>query len=471
MVFSEVLRRFVQQTPVCVMCGVVLENVLAAKKLDELFQRSAQRQYQRELLFSTMVDLMSLVVARIERSPHSAYQRLRGQIPVSITAMYDKLRGLEPLTCRALVRHTAREAGVALRLLKGTRTPLLPGFRTLLLDGNHLGGTEHRLEVLRTTNAGALPGLSLAVLDPELGMLVDVIPCEDAHTQECQLLDPLLANVEPDDLFITDRHFCTSAWLFQLARRQAYLLTRQHAGHLRVRLLGKRRFVGDSETGAVYEQATELTDPATNETLQVRRVSVVLKQPTRDGDLEIHLLTNLPKRVNAPTVASVYRRRWNLETAFQELTLHLRCEVNTLGYPGAALFAFCVAAACYNLLALVTGSLRATHGETTIDEQLSHYYLAEELSGTYRGLQIAVPETEWTVFADQTPAQLRHTLTQLAAAVDLSSYRKHVRGPKKPATHRSSAPRQHVATERLLNPDLYPTKRHKRKKPRPIQSG
>jgi IS4 transposase len=57
--------------------------------------------------------------------------------------------------------------------------------------------------------------------------------------------------------------------------------------------------------------------------------------------MEIHLLTNLPaSSVSAITAASLYRERWTLEAAFNELTLHLRCEINTLGYPKAALFAF-----------------------------------------------------------------------------------------------------------------------------------
>jgi hypothetical protein len=40
----------------------------------------------------------------------------------------------------------------------------------------------------------------------------------------------------------------------------------------------------------------------------LRRVTVVLDQPTRDGDTEIHLLTNLPVRhARAEVVAGLYR--------------------------------------------------------------------------------------------------------------------------------------------------------------------
>ena len=59
------------------------------------------------------------------------------------------------------------------------------------------------------------------------------------------------------------------------------------------------------------------------------------------------------------TLAQLYGKRWTLETAFAELTCHLCCEVNTLGYPKAALFGFCVAVAAYNALAVVKAALRS----------------------------------------------------------------------------------------------------------------
>ncbi len=92
-----------------------------------------------------------------------------------------------------------------------------------------------------------------------------------------------------------------------------------------------------------------LTDPETGEEMTVRRITVELDKPTRDGEKEVHLLSNVPEEdgiiadvegVTALTLAKLYLERWLLETAFKTLTVHLRCEPNTLGYPPAALFAF-----------------------------------------------------------------------------------------------------------------------------------
>src|SRR5689334_2520998 len=56
----------------------------------------------------------------------------------------------------------------------------------------------------------------------------------------------------------------------------------------------------------------------------------------------------------------------------------LRCEPNTLGYPPAALFAFCTAIACYNLVAAMLGAVRVVHGQPEA-EKLSSHQVAEEL--------------------------------------------------------------------------------------------
>lgn len=457
MVLGEIFERFVEQSPVCVMQRAVMENIFGPVKLNALFHGFAEVQYERELLFSTLVDVTSLVVCRITPSIHAAYMRLRDRIPVSVKALYDKLSHVELSTSRALVQHTAGEVVALIERMKGCRATLLPGFRVRILDGNHLSGSEHRLGVLRGTAAGALPGQSLVLLDPQRMVIEDVIPCEDGHAQERSLLDQVLPIIQPRDLVIDDRNFCTISFLFGIAQRKARFITRQH-GRMPWRALGHKRYVGKCKTGRVYEQAVILVDHG-RET-KVRRITVMLKKPTRDGDMEIHLLTNLPaSTVKAVRVATLYLKRWTLETAFQELTVHLRCELNTLGYPKAALFAFCVAVACYNLLAAVKGALRGVHGEPTLEKKLSNFYLTEEISGVYRGMMIAVPPESWVVFQNMSRMELTKTLRRWAGCIDLGNYRKHPRGPKKPPPARPNAKFHHVSTKKLLDEERLPQKR------------
>src|SRR5947207_9420433 len=121
----------------------------------------------------------------------------REQILGSLRAVYQKNRKGEPGTSRALVQFTARQAGELIDRCKGSRKPLLAGYDTLILDGNHLAKTQRRLEVLRNTSAGALPGQSLVLLDPARALIHDLIPCEDGHAQERSLTDSVLPILTP----------------------------------------------------------------------------------------------------------------------------------------------------------------------------------------------------------------------------------------------------------------------------------
>ena len=73
----------------------------------------------------------------------------------------------------------------------------------------------------------------------------------------------------------------------------------------------------------------------------------------------------------AKVVADLYRKRWTIETAFQELEATLDGEINTLGYPKAALFAFGVALVLYNLIARSRQRCATVHGERVVDEKVS----------------------------------------------------------------------------------------------------
>lgn len=461
MLGGEILERFVDEAPVCVMLRAALENCFAPEKLDAIFEQQAQVQYERELLFSSLVELMSLVVCRVHPSVHAAYQKKQHEATVSLKSFYNKLNGMEPTVCRGLVRHTAESVG---QVMAGwpPAEPLLKGHQVKVIDGNHLTGTDHRLGVLRDEGGAALPGVAVAVLDPDRGLIEDVLVAEDAYTQEVKLCEPILERVQPRDVIIADRHYCTSDFLYGVAACQAGFVIRQHMGHLSWQPEGPRRYRGRGASGLIYEQPLKLTHPQSGAELLVRRITVELDQATRNSESELHLLTNLSSDVaDAERVAQLYRQRWTVETAFQQVTTSLRCELDSLGYPPAALFSFCMAVACFNLFALILAALGSVHGQETVQEQVSLYYLTDELSGTYRGMMIAIPPSQWTCFQDLTATQLADQLNEWAQQVDLSSYRKHKRGPKK-QNKRPYAGNKHVSTSRLLkNQQKPPTKEPK----------
>ena len=158
--------------------------------------------------------------------------------------------------------------------------------------------------------------------------------------------------------------------------------------------------------------------------------------------------------MNPPTAlqaAEAYGTRWTVEQAFQTLTDVLCCEVKTLGYPQAALFAFSTAVLAYNAYAVVKAALRATHGRAVIEENLSEYHLMTDVAVTYVGMDIAVPDACWDSYQEMPPEAFANVLTKLAGQVKLSRYPKKKRGPKKPRPARKSAKQNHhIATSRVL---------------------
>jgi hypothetical protein len=132
------------------------------------------------------------------------------------------------------------------------------------------------------------------------------------------------------------------------------------------------------------------------------------------------------------------------------VTQTLACEINTLAYPKAALFVFCLALVVANAVAVIKAALRAEHGEEEADE-MSGYYLALEIEQTHEGMMVALPPPRWTMFRNMTAEQFADTLREIAAHVDLSLYRKSKRGPKTPPPKRGRYKNGgHVSTHKLL---------------------
>src|SRR5947209_1418396 len=291
MLFEPLFERFAQGTPLSVMTRALLENVLRPEPLDDLFERLADKQYTKELLFSTLVETMALVACRLYKSPRAVYTEHPEWFPVTLKCVYEKLQGVELPVMRELVRDNARRCQDIVEELTGQVPPLLPGYRVKILDGNALAGTDHRIKELRQTTAAALPGKSLVVLDPALGLAIDVIPCEDGHAQERSLFADVLETVEPGDLWIEDRNFCTVGFLFGVAQRRGFMLVREHKG-LPWQATSELRYAGRTDTGRVYEQEVEIP-AAEGEPLKLRRIVIRLNEPTRDGDTEVALLRRI----------------------------------------------------------------------------------------------------------------------------------------------------------------------------------
>ena len=163
---ANIFNAFIAASPVSVMLRGVMERVFRPERLDEIFEHNAQEQYTRELLFSSLVDLLSLVVCGIHPSVNAAYRAKAEDLNVTRNAIYAKLNGVEPAVSAALLRATTAELGELVAQMGGGQPPLLEGYPVRILDGNALAATERRLKVLRSVASAPLPGKSLVVFRP-----------------------------------------------------------------------------------------------------------------------------------------------------------------------------------------------------------------------------------------------------------------------------------------------------------------
>lgn len=287
------------------------------------------------------------------------------------------------------------------------------------------------------------------VFDPVLALAIQVFPCEDGHAQERSVLSAVYPTIEANDVFIADRNFCTQTFLGTLQARQAYFVIREHQS-LPLASISALKYQGHTDTGMVSQQQAVLHTPE-GTAYSVRRITVQLHTPTREGDTEIIVLTNLPETVTAVQIAELYRKRWGIEGAFQQLEAHFQSEINTLGYPKAALFGFCLALVAFNIYSTVMAALRGAYPEQDINDTISPYYIAHELSRVTEGMRLVVPDTAWAIFRQSDVPSLSTVLLDLAKKMNLKKYTKAKRGVKKPPAKKTQfIDKPHVSTLRVL---------------------
>lgn len=442
-------EQFVQMSPVTVMARGLMERIFAPERMDQIFASHAKVQYQRELLFSSQVDLMSLVVNGVHKSVYAAYKAKALKQAISTTALYNKLNGVEIGVSQAVLRETASELQQLIQNMGGEQPNPCPGYEIRIIDGNCLAGTDHRLDAIRLFAAKALPGKMLVVLDPISKLVVDIFPIEDGHAQERSRFDEVLAVVKPNQIWIGDRNFCTAELLTTIGERSAFFVLRQH-GSLGWKEVSELTAKGQTDTGDIFEQFVEICYQG--KTLKCRRVVIKLFKPTRDQEQEIAILTNLsPQVADTACIAQLYRNRWSVETLFQTVTENLNGEIQTLAYPKAALFSLAMAFATYNILATIRAALGSVHGTGKVEAGLSDYYLVDEIQGLYRGMMISIPPSHWQVFEMFSIEEMGSVLQHCAYYVNLKRFLKATRGEKKkrPPLIVNSKHR-HVSTARCL---------------------
>ena len=304
---------------------------------------------------------------RLSASPRAAFLKRKLDLVASMSAFYRKLGSDGAAVSAAIVRETADRARELISAAGGLLPEPVPGYAARILDGNILTGTDHRIAELRSTRSAALPGMSLAVYEPVSGLIRDLILEENAHTQERALLDQVA--VEPGQLWIMDRNFCVRTFLFRILRTDAFFLVRWHASTMPFEPIEPLRSVGRCDTGEIFEQPIWVDDPeCEGRRYRLRRIVLRLDKPTRDGDTEIVLITNLPKYRLGGVVLPGLPRTMGNRGAFPEVDRPAALRDPDPGIPPSGPVRLLHVGPAGNALAVLKGNLRAVHGDEMVNE-------------------------------------------------------------------------------------------------------
>jgi IS4 transposase len=451
MLMNEVIEQWAKGSPVSVMARLALQHAFEPAWLDKLFKRKGGKQYERALLFSTTVELMSLVAIGLRPSLHAA-ARARPELGVSVQALYDKVNHTEPNLVRALVTESAMRLDAVLAPMIKDEPLTVPGYRLRIVDGSHLPATERRLKPLRGFGGAPLPGHSLIVYDPDRKLVIDIEPCEDAYTQERTVMVALIERAMPGELWIADSTFSTRTILGEWNRRGCNFIVREHSSTPNPDALGDMSCQGVIETGVVFEQAVEFE--AEGNTVPLRRIELRLNRATESGETVIRILTNLPsEEFTACSIARLYRGRWKIETMFQRLESVLHSEVKTLAHPRAALLAFGIAVMAYNVLSVIQEAISTAHDLRNSAIELSPFYIALEVTSCYAGMIRMTTAAVWKPYDAIDAPQLSRLLLEIAVHASPRELRKNPSSPKKPKEKSivsAAEKRRHVSTARVL---------------------
>jgi hypothetical protein len=444
-VYAELFKKFANNRPMATLGLISVRTIFSDSAIDDIFNETADTQYTKEIAFSLVANLLGSVALYGAPSINSAYQKVSPMVPVSLSALYQKLRNTEPKVCEVLVRRPAQRADQLIRQLKAVREEPIDGYRLRIIDGNYLARTQRRILELRNSTVSSLPGMSIAVYDYATDLITDLRVDENGHTNERKLTPSLYDVVNENDLFVADSLYCTYPNIDMFVELGAKYLIRHHSS-IPLEYAGTKVACGRCKTGKVFYQTVEMKDGRKATAIIIHR-----DRPGKDGKKVIVLLTNLKvTKKLAVKLANLYLKRWKIEEAFRQLTEYLSCEVKTLGYPRAALLAFSLAVSAYNCLRCIKAAVAANFGVEEVDENLSMYCVGLELKQATDGMLVVLDAEFWNQFETMSIPAIAKQMKRIASLVDFNRYRKSPRSPKKKKPPLKRQKHVHTATADIL---------------------
>ncbi len=356
------------------------EVVANRERLQDIFDRSRGRCYDKQLSFPSLVELVKTALLEHGGSGNQSFERAReaGEAAASKVAMYGKL-GRIPL---AVSEAFLAELSIDLRTLVPREAyrqspACLRSMNTVTLDGKAIKRVAKRLKPLRQVAGGVLGGRALVAMHNESGLAIGMHTDEDGDANDVRFVPQLLPQIREQLpgplLFLADSGFCDLNRFREFTEEDNHFLVRSHP---------KVGFHPDSEAHYAVREGSDRQGRTLRETwgwlgASTHRGRRYVRQITliRPGEKDVVLYTDLldPEQYPAEELLDHYLSRWGIEQMFQKVTEVFGLQRLIGSTPKATIFQFAFCLVLYNLIQVIR-SYVAAHQERPV-ESLSTYNL------------------------------------------------------------------------------------------------
>jgi hypothetical protein len=344
----------------------VLHYIMSDTWLDDLWERNRGRCYEQILKFSTLARLVTDALTEHDGSGRQAFERGQEQeiLPVSIGSAYEKLGNLPLSLSEAMLQGGTVRLHELLPVDPAVDAFPLPdcweGWEVFGADGKAIKHVKRLLKPLRGLQAGILGARAAVALNLRTGTAIGMVGHLDGEAGEAALTEellPLMAEAAGCKtwLVVLDRLYCNLTFPRQVL---------QAGGHFLIRYCSNTTFLADPARATresrdargqrIVQEWGRLGKSQGDQALYVRRITLYLA-----NGKAISLITDLWDETAYPAedLLTTYRKRWGIETVFQQITEVFSLQHLIGSSPKAVLFQLSLCLLMYNTLQVVRAHL------------------------------------------------------------------------------------------------------------------
>ena len=444
---TDLERHALARLPLAEATLQLLQFALPDAGLQRLYDEHRGRSYTDVLGFDTFFHLLRDALLNRDDSACQHFRKAEAndELPVTLEAVYGKLRRVPTAVSRALFAEGARRLA---EVASGAVDPLpacLQAMEVLAFDGKQIKHVKKRLKPLRNLWGKLGGGKLLVVQDVATHAAVAFEAAEDGLASENTLMDAAVARVRtrPSDrprLWIGDRAFGNLVEATRFAEAGESFLLRYHPKTSFTHDSSRVERKGKTADGLAWREEWGWYGAENDGRRRlVRRIHLATGKTNakRKAD-HFSVVTDLldADAYPAAELLAAYRRRWGIETLFQEVTevFHLNQLVGTT--PQAMIFQASMVLLFSNALRVLTGYLAQSQKRlpNTVSTELVFKDVVAQLTAFAIFVEVA---SLGALLPPMTAEELREWLAERLSKVWTSRWAKQKtvkRKPKPPPT-------------------------------------